>query len=309
MSKVFKYQILLHVVIFLWGYTAILGKWINLDALGIVWYRMGIAFLSLLVFMLILKKKILIKDKATAIKTIGVGFLVALHWLFFFLSVQVSTASLAIVCAATATMHVSWLEPLVMKRKFQASEFILSLLVVAGILIITFDSTVETNVLGIVFGLLAGLFAACFATFNGYLVNKTTAATITLYEMFSGFILLSICLILAPSFGFEELQSNLAKINGEDVAWLLFLGIICTSVAFLASVETTKLLGAFTVSLSINMEPIYTMIIAALFLNENEKVGEYFYLGAFLIVFAVFFNAIVKYYKSRRVKKASQAKA
>lgn len=309
MSKTFKYQFVLHIVIFLWGYTAILGKWINLDALGIVWYRMLIAFVSLLALMLFLKKKVLIKDKITALKTIGVGFLVALHWLFFFLSVQVSTASLAIVCAATATMHVSWLEPIVMKRKFLKSEFLLSILVVIGILIISFDSTTETNVLGIVFGLLAGLFAAGFATFNGYLVNKTTAASITLYEMFSGFLLLTIFIMLAPLFGFDQIQENLTKINGEDIAWLFFLGIICTSIAFLASVEITKLLGAFTVSLSINMEPIYTMIIAALFLNENEKVGEYFYFGAFLIVFAVFLNGIIKYYKSKRVKKASQAKA
>lgn len=295
-----KYHAVLHLIIFIWGFTGILGKWIKIDAIGIVWYRVVIALISLFILMLVLKRKLIIPDKKTALQTLGVGVLVALHWLTFYISIKESTASLAIVCLATATIHVSWLEPLVMKRKFRSTELILGLLIIAGILLITTDANSAGQTIGIVYGLISALLAALFSTFNGFLITKTKASTLTLYEMFSASILLTLVLVISGGFTHLPNTGGIFDVDISDLLWLLFLGIICTSIAFLVTVEITKYLGAFTVTLSINMEPIYTLIIAAISLNENEKVGDYFYYGAFLIVGAVFINGTYNYWTRKR---------
>lgn len=257
--------------------------------------------------MILLKRKLIIPDKKVALQTLGVGVLVALHWLTFYISIKESTASLAIICLATATIHVSWLEPLVMKRKFRSTELILGFIIISGILLITSDSNSAGQTSGIVYGLISAVFAALFSTFNGYLIGKTKASTITLYEMFSASILLTIFLLISGGFTHPPNTGGIFDVDQSDVLWLFFLGVICTSIAFLVTVEITKYLGAFTVTLSINMEPIYTLIIAAISLNENEKVGDYFYYGAALIVGAVFLNGMYKYLlKKKNARKAEK---
>ena len=293
-----KYQFILHIIIFIWGFTAILGKWIVADAFVLVWFRVVIAFISLLIFLLILRRKVIITSKSNAWKTLGVGVLVALHWLTFYISIKESTASLAIICLATTTIHVSWLEPLIMKRKFLWSELVLGIIIIGGILLITGNTTGEQNMLGIAFGLLSALLAASFSVFNARIIQDVSASKITLYEMFSATIVMSLFLIFNPTFTLQDLI-----ISSNDFYLLLFLGIICTSVAFLITVEITKFLGAFTVTLSINMEPIYTLGLAAWFLGEHQELSGWFYIGASIIVGAVFGNAFLKYQQRRKLKK------
>lgn len=290
-----KYQFTLHTIIFIWGFTALLGKWIDADAFVLVWFRVVIAFVSLLIFLIILKRKLIITSKSNTLKTIGVGILVALHWVTFYLSIKESTASLAIICLATTTIHVSWIEPLIMKRKFLWSELVLGIIIIGGILLITSNTTGEQNMIGIAFGLLSALLAALFSVFNARLIQDVSASKITLYEMFSASIVMSLFLIFSPTFTLQDLI-----ISSNDFYLLLFLGIICTSVAFLITVEITKFLGAFAVTLSINMEPIYTLGLAAWFLGEHQELSVWFYIGASIIVGAVFGNAFLKYQQRKR---------
>lgn len=296
------YQFILHIIIFIWGFTAILGKFIEANAFVLVWYRVVIAFVSLILVLAILRKPLRIRSKRLQLQVLGVGNIVALHWLFFYLSIKESTASLAIICLATTTLHVAWLEPIVMKRKVLLAEWILGITIVLGIFLITQGENEGTNWLGIVYGLIAALMAAFFGTFNAYLVNKTDAAKITLYEMLSATVVMTIIL---GAFG--DLTTNNLSISLNDFLLLLFLGIVCTSVAFLVTVYITKFLGAFTVSLSINMEPIYTLGLAAWLLQEHKALTLQFYLGALIIVGAVFANALLKRYQSKQFKKDSQS--
>jgi drug/metabolite transporter (DMT)-like permease len=304
MSQRIKYQIVLHVIIFIWGFTAILGKWIEANAFILVWYRVLIAFISLFIFLLLLKRKRLIINKKEVFLTLGVGVLVALHWLTFYLSIKLSTASLAIICLATTTIHVAWLEPIVMKKRLLKSEFVISLVIIGGIVLITNQGSQEGLFLGITFGLIAAVLAALFSVFNAKLIQTVSASKITLYEMFSATITMTIFLFFSGELTLENLT-----ISSNDFYLLLFLGIVCTSIAFLITVEIQKLLGAFTVTLSINMEPIYTLGLAALLLNEHEKISPYFYVGALVIVLAVFGNAALKYHQSKLLKKDSHSEA
>jgi drug/metabolite transporter (DMT)-like permease len=304
MDKRLKYQLTLHIIIFIWGFTAILGKLIETNAFVLVWYRVLIAAVSLWTILFLLKRDRKIISKKDRWRTIGVGAIVAMHWLTFYLSIKYSTASLTIICLATTTVHVAWLEPLVMKRRFLWSEMIIGLFIMGGIYLIANEGTQDGLGIGLTLGLIAAVLAALFSVFNQKLVQTVSASKITLYEMFSATLVMTLFLGFTDRLNVDELS-----ITMKDLILLLFLGIICTSIAFLVTVEIQKLLGAFTVTLSINMEPIYTLGLAAWILNEHNKISASFYIGAAIIVFAVFGNAFLKRYQSKRLKKASQSEA
>ena len=277
----------------MWGFTGILGKLIALDAFIIVWHRVLIAFIALGLFLLFRKKSIRISNWQSGLKLIGVGIIVTLHWITFYKSIQLSTASLGILCLSTTTLHVTWLEPFVMKRPFQVSEFLLGFIVIFGIYFVSSDfQPHEYEALG--YGLISALCAALFSVFNAKLAQEIPTPTITLYEMGTGFIFLSIILLFQG-----KLTSDLFIMTTSDFLWLLFLGILCTSFAFLITIEIVKVHGAFTVSLSINLEPIYTILLAIFILQEHTLLNNRFYIGATLIILVVIANGWMKNYQRR----------
>jgi drug/metabolite transporter (DMT)-like permease len=277
----------------MWGFTGILGKLIHLDAFVIVWHRVLIAFVALGIGLVYLKKSFKINSITNLWKIFGVGIIVALHWMTFYKSIQLSTASLGILCLSTTTIHVTWLEPLIMKRKFSWVEFSLGLLVIYGIYFVSSDFKAD-DFEALAYGLTSALCAALFSVFNARLAQDIPSSTITFYELLIGFIFMSVVLLFTG-----DLNENLFTMTMSDFLWLVFLGILCTSFAFLATIEVVKRLGAFTVSLSINLEPVYTILLAIVILNENELLGFEFYMGSAIIVIVVIANALIKYQLSR----------
>jgi drug/metabolite transporter (DMT)-like permease len=290
----FKYHILLHVIIFMWGFTGILGKKIQLEALPLVWHRVGIAVIALILGMYFLKRSFSLPSKKNFVGICLTGVVVALHWVTFYESIQLSTASLGILCLSTTTIHVAWLEPVLMKRKFNWTEFIFGAIVIYGIYFVSGDfSTQEYKALA--YGLSSAFFAAVFSVFNAKFAETMAPSKITLYELIAGFVFLSFVLMLRGEATYE-----LFVIDTESLLWLIFLGVLCTSFAFLATIEVLKHLGAFTVSLSINLEPVYTIILAIILLNENEFLSPNFYIGSALIVVVVIGNALLKSHQTKR---------
>lgn len=279
----------------MWGFTGILGKVIPLDPIPIVWYRVLIAVISLGVVLPLLKHSLKIHSFREFIQLAFVGIIVALHWVTFYISIDLSTASLGILCLSTTTIHVAWLEPLLMKRKFSWIELGFGLIVIYGIYFVSSDFNAQ-DYEALAYGLTSALLAAMFAVFNGKLSQTMTSSKITFYEMVVGGIFLSILLIAQG-----EMTSELFNLNTEAILWLLFLGLLCTSFAFLMTVQLVKRLGAFTVSLSINMEPVYTILIAIFYLKEDKIVGEQFYIGATIIVVVVIANAVLKRFLRKNV--------
>jgi drug/metabolite transporter (DMT)-like permease len=286
----YKYHIAMHLIIFIWGFTGILGKLIQLPALSIVWYRILIAFVAMLIGLKIFKLPMRISSKKDFWKTLGVGILVALHWYTFYQSIYLSTASLGILCLSTVTLHVTWLEPLLMGKKFSLQEFLMGSLVVIGIYIVSNDfSAREYEALA--YGLSSAVFAALFSIYNAKLVQTVSASAMSLHEMGIGLVFLT-CILLFQG----KLNPSFFTMRFSDAMWLLFLGVICTSVAFLVTIEVLKKLGAFTVSLSVNLEPVYTILLAVLILNEHTLLNGKFYLGAFIIISVLLLNAVWKKY-------------
>lgn len=282
----------------MWGFTGILGKLIHLSPLHIVWYRMIIAAVSLGIAMFFLKRNLKVPNRKSLFQFLGVGVIVALHWVTFYMSISLSTASLGILCLSTTTIHVAWLEPLIMKRPFSWVEFVIGGLVIFGIYFVSgnFDSS---QYLALAYGLVSALFAALFAVSNAYLAKDHPPSKISFYEFIAGVAFLTIVLLING-----DLTSDVFNMTPSDFWWLIFLGTLCTSFAFLAVIEIVKHLGAFTVSLSINLEPVYTIVLAIFILNENEVLGDKFYIGSVLIISVVLLNAVIKYYQKRaRLKK------
>lgn len=287
----------MHVIILVWGFTGILGKLILLPPEIIVWYRIIITVISLLILFPIFKVPYLLKDKKDLGKLMLVGIIVCLHWITFYKAISLSTASLAVLCLSTTTLHVSWIDPIIMKRRFSWIEFLFGVLVIFGIYYISSDfSAAEYEVLA--YGLTSALLAALFSVSNAKLAEKISSSQIILYEMIAGVIFLTIVL-----FSKGQLTAANLTMTISDFWWLLFLGIVCTSLAFVLMVDVVKKLGAFTASLTINLEPVYTMVLAILILNENEILGKKFYLGSAMIILVVIANAVVKSKMKKRLRR------
>ncbi len=284
----------------MWGFTGILGKLIHLDAIVIVWFRVWIAFLFLGAFMIFTKRSLLINSSKMIIKLIIVGLFVGLHWMSFFKAIQLSTASLGILCLATTTLHVTWLEPIIMKRKFSWTEFFLGLLIILGIYFISSGFNPQQYE-ALIYGLISALLAALFAVYNAQMAEEISTSIITFYEMLAAFIFISFIFLIQG-----ELNAELFNMTISDLLWLLFLGIACTSIAFLVTIEIVKILGTFTVSLSINLEPVYTMVLAVVILSEHQLLNSRFYIGSFVIVLVVILNAWIKNIQKRKAIKLNK---
>ncbi len=298
MFQKYRYHLLMHLIIFVWGFTGILGKLIGLDALNLVWHRILVALISLLIGLSLLNMPMRIKSTKHLLMALGIGVFVALHWITFYISIQLSTASLGILCLSTATLHVTWLEPLVMKRKFSWIEFLMGLFVIYGIYFVSSDFSAK-DYEALVYGLVSALAAACFNVFNAKLAQDVPSSAITLHEMTMALVVLTIVLAFNG-----KLDASLFVMTLSDFLWLLFLGILCTSVAFLLTIDIIKKLGTFTVSLSINLEPVYTMLLAIFILHEHELLGMQFYIGSSIIILVVIANAVIKNYLKPKEKNA-----
>ena len=286
----------LHLIVFIWGFTAILGALISLEALPLVWYRM--LFASCFIFLFILVKKYSLKvSKKLLISFLFAGLIIALHWLTFFKAIKESNISVTLACLATGAFFTSILEPIFYKRKIIAYEVGFGLIVILGLYIIF---KVEGQyIYGIILALTSAFLSALFSVINGKFAKLYNPTIISFYEILGGVLFLSIYLLFTQSFtpGFFQLSF-------DDFKWLLLLSSVCTAYAFIASVGIMKFLSPYTVMLTINLEPIYGIVLALLIFNDKEKMSFEFYIGAFIILMTVILNGILK--NKKIVKKDSE---
>ena len=275
-----------HFIVFIFGFTAILGSLISVNSYQIVWFRVLIAALTIIVVIKILKKSIQI-SLSQLIILVFCGFLISLHWVFFFKAIKVSNVSVTLSILSLGAFITSFLEPFFYKKKIVKYEVVFGIIVAAGTIIVF--KTQLHYLEGIIYALIAILFSVFFTLINGKIINYLPSLTISFYELSSGFFIISFILLLRGDF-----SSELIKITQDDLLWLLILGTICTAYAFVISVDVMKHLSPYTIMISINMEPIYGMLLAYLLLGDNEKMSSLFYVGFFLIFFSVIMNGYLK---------------
>ena len=288
----YRYHIYLHVIVFIWGFTGILGKLISLESIPLVWYRMLIAFAGLAFFAWFTSKKVNVSHK---MRLLSVGFLIALHWILFFAAIKVSNVSVALVCMSSTPFFTAFLQPLFLRTRVVTYEVILGIFAILGLYLI-FEFEIQF-MWGIIFAVCSAFLAAIFTIINSQWIKQYSALSISLYEMLGGFLGITIAIIGMLCFGSIE---NVPLPNANDTVYLLILGFICTSLAFLVSIEIMKEISPYTVTISVNMEPIYAILLAVAIFGETETMTPGFYLGAFIIFATVFANIAIKYYINLR---------
>lgn len=297
-----KHFFQLHFIVFIWGFTAILGKLISIDSIPLVWYRMLLAVLFVLLYFFIKKKHFLVNRKSL-LKFILTGTIIALHWIAFFEAIKVSTVSIALVTMSTGAFFTSLIEPLFFKRRIKTIEIVLGLLVIGGLYIIF---NFETQyALGFFYALIASFLSALFSVLNGLFVKKNDAEVISFYQLFFGVVFVTVFLFFSGGFTIEFFS-----LSNSDWFYLVILSSICTAYAFIVSVKVMKYLSPFTVILTMNLEPIYAILLALLVFGDKEKMKPEFYYGAFIVLFVVMLNGILKNRKAihQKMKKNKNQK-
>lgn len=295
----FKHNLHLHLIVFIWGFTAVLGKLISLDALPLVWWRMSLAVL--LIFGYILYKKISFKLAKKDISLLLIsGLIIALHWITFFKAIKVSNISITLACLSTGAFFTSILEPIFYKRKMVWYEILFGLIVLIGLYFViessepnfiqtSLNSNMSGTMQGVLLALTSAFLSASFSIINGKFAQRIDATIVSFYELFGGVLFLSVFLLFSGQF-----TSEFFMITASDLMWLFVLASICTAYAFIASVSVMKFISPYTVMLTINLEPVYGIALAVLIFEKKEQMGFSFYIGAAIILITVILNGLIR---------------
>ncbi|WP_066225285.1 DMT family transporter [Formosa haliotis] len=287
----------LHLLVFIAGFTAILGELITIDAIALVWYRMLMA--TVLMYAYIRVKGINIKVPPRTILRFGfAGVIIALHWITFFGAIKASNISITLSMVSSGAFFASILEPIIHKRKIIKYEMVFGFVVVLGVFLIT-QSELQ-YIEGIILGILSAFLSALFAVLNGKFVKEYRPSVISIYEFISGVLFITLFIALFGS-GFN---SEFFSVSPTDLWYLFILASVCTAYAFIASVKIMEHVSPYTVMLTFNLEPIYGIILALILFPEKEKMSSNFYYGASIILGAVLLNGILKNWKALKRKRS-----
>jgi drug/metabolite transporter (DMT)-like permease len=301
--------IALHFTVFLWGFTAILGKLISYGSFTLVWHRMTIAFF---VYLLIpstyqeLKKLNYNQVRAFC----GIGIIVCMHWVSFYGSIKLGdSASITLACLGAVSFFSSILEPCILGSPYSKKDIMLGMVVVVGVLFIYYSLPNESSQVSygwaIVVGLISAFLASLFTVLNKKYIEQAPPLAISAIEMGAGSLCLSILVPImyrketqwTPNIEVHHLSAETLRTGSWDLIWVLILSLLCTNLTFYLSVFSLKNLSAFTINLTCNLEPVYGIVLGAIFFHENKSLNYEFYLGTSIILVAIFANPILDHYK------------
>jgi len=291
----FKSLLHLHFLVFIWGFTSILGALMNKSPFEIVWFRVVIASSLIAVYFLFFKRKLFkVPLKALVYFALG-GLLISVHWILFFHAIKISSVSVTLSVLSSASLMTSFLEPLFYKRKIRIYEVFFGVFVVIGLSVIF--KAEQNSSIGIYVALLSTLLSVSFTLLNGKLIEYYQATSISFYQLLSGSFFLSIWLIFIL-----DIPTDFFVLKGYDPLWIFLLASFCTAYAFIASVEIMKQISPYTIMISLNMEPVYAILFSIYIFGEKEIMSVNFYLGVLIILISVLGNGI---YKARKLKKTN----
>ncbi len=281
-----KNQLHLHFIVFIWGFTAILGALISIDAMPLVWFRVLLAAGVLFVFLKI--RKIPFKENSSdMLKLFFGGVLVALHWVTFFYAIKISTISTTLITLSSSAFFVVIIKPFFEQKKIQVYELLLAFLTMLGFVVIFYSETLYT--VGILTALVSAVLVALFSVYNSKLIKSYRGSKIAFYELFFAGVFLTVVMIFKNDFSFSYFQ-----LSRSDWFYLLVLAIICTAYPFVVATNLLKKMSPFTIVLTNNLEPVYGIVLALIIFGEKEQMSVQFYIGSAIIFSSVLLNGILK---------------
>ncbi|WP_236974382.1 DMT family transporter [Membranihabitans maritimus] len=276
-----KAYISLHIAILFFGATAVLGDLIVLDAMILVWWRLILSLVAFIPIFVIYNlfqfwKELLYVKK----ELILVGIFLALHWVTFFASVKLANASVAVLCLSATSLMTSFMEPIIIGRRFRKMEFAFGALIIPGMILVV--ESLKTDMMqGVIWGLGSAFLASLFTTYNKKIVDRGNTVLFTFAELL---IALVVVTVLVPIYAIGNDQLTLVPVSGANWLYLLILSIVCTTICYTVAFRALRYMSAFTANLSINLEPVYGIILAWIILGDNEEVTSQFYWGAAFII-------------------------
>ncbi len=270
----------------LWGFTAILGKLITLPAQALVVWRMALVCVFLALLPKVWRGISALKPKLI-LTYAGIGVVVALHWLTFYGAIKLSNASVAVSCMALGSIFAAMIEPVLTEKTWNKNELYIGILAVPGVVLLVGGVPLSMHI-GIIVGVISAFLTSLFAVLNKRYVHDAEPESVTFIEMSAGGLFLTIASILY--FGTEQ---TLMMPDTRDGILLLILALACTTFPFILSLHALRHISAFTTQLALNLEPVYAIVIAALWLKEYEELTPQFYLGVSIILLAVFIQPAV----------------
>jgi drug/metabolite transporter (DMT)-like permease len=286
----------MHTAIFLWGFTGLLGKLIQLNEGMLVWYRLLIS--SAAIALILLSRKSFPKLSFKELSMIsGIGILVMLHWVTFYASIKLASISVAMVCLSSIALFASIIEPLVNRKRFDYMEIVFSAVAMMGIY--TIYSSDSGAAPGIIIGVISALLSATFSVFNKRIASKYETLTISFVELTSGVIFLTLLFPL-----YFKIQPTIKFIPDlRDTIYLVILSLVCTVLTWILSLQALRKVSAYTMGLALNLEPVYGIILAILFADEGKIMNKGFVTGAIIIICTVTIHTVYNFYKQRKVVK------
>ena len=272
--------IVLHLMVLILGFTAILGELISISSIDLVFYRMLFSFVSLLIFVYY-RKEIFELSITKIFKLSLVGVVVALHWIFLFEAVKISVP-IAVISLSTSSLFSSFMEPIMLKKKIDKYEVILGIVIILSFFMMYYNSETAVSE-AYIYGIISAFLATLFTILNAKYIGDTKSYQITMYEMLGGTIFISIYFLFT-----SNTDVFYFNINMSDLIYLLILSVICTSIVFALMTEIMKYITPYTLIMAVNLEPVYAIILSFIFLPNEEVMNLYFYLGSFIIISSIY---------------------
>lgn len=285
----------MHFLVLIWGSTAVIGKLIDLPSVEVVLFRTLIAAMVLFVWLKLSNRDFKSISRKSLLPQLGTGVLMAAHWILFFLSARISNVSVCLAGLATCSLWTAFLEPIFYRKRINKFDVLLGLIALTGMLIIL---NVEFHYWkGLLLGIISALLSSIFTILNAGFVRKgQDPFVVTFYEMVGA---IAIIVLFMPFYytiqGSVELTPSLS-----DWAWLLFLSVVCTVYAYSIAVKLMKDISPFVMNLTVNLEPVYGIILAILIFGDREEMSSGFYLGGLLILLAVLIYPVLNKYSRRK---------
>ncbi len=289
-DRKYHYYLLLHFIVLLWGFSPILGKLISFDEYKLVLWRIILTVPPMLLYVFIRRVRFNISFKEL-LKMLGIGVIVAAHWIMFYGAIKVSNVSVTMIAFSCGALFTAFLEPLFYKRRIDKTEIFFGAVVIGAIIMI---SNVESAyILGIIFGILAALGSSIFSVLNGIMVkNGSSPSLLSFVEMSGGLVALFIYGLFSG-----DVNSDTFVMGWVDFGWLIMLSLVCTAFSFIASVEIMKEINPYTINLTVNLESVYAIILAYFIFGQSEQMTTWFYVGAAIILITVLANGWLKFYR------------
>ena len=288
-----KHFLLLHFIVFIWGFSPVLGRFITANTWQLVWFRILIALAVMWVYLKLSKHNFNVSRKQFW-QLFGIGIIIMVHWLAFYGAIKVSNISVTMVAFSTGTLFSSIIEPILFKRKIRVYEVVIGLIIMGAIALIF---SIETQYwLGIVLGIIAAFTSSVFGVFNSLLAQQLRAGIISFYELGAALLGLTVFVLLKG-----DMTTAFFELDKTSVLGLCLLSVVCTVFPFIASVNLSKYISPYTIVLTVNLETVYGIVWAILFYNENKEVQPTFYIGVCIIFAAIFLNS---YLRKRNEKKS-----